>query len=181
MTDAGQAMVGLARPMQHAVNNLVMVLQANMDSVLASLPPEDRAAIRLTRAAQAAKDMDALMRAFLRLGRPEEKAPLDSGRFLASALPVLSLAAGKPVKVQTVSTLPIAPHRPAMDLALLGAFAGAKALPHANPPAIVLEGAVWRLNWALPEGSRAALEAAEIGVEEEVEATRLTFPIAATA
>ncbi len=176
MTDAGQTMAGLARPMQHAVNNLVMVLQANMDSVLAGLPPEDRAAIRLGRAAQAAKELEALMRAFLRLGRPEESAPLDSGRFLASALPALALAVGKPVKVETVSTTPVVPQRPLMDLALLGAFAGAKALPLSTRPTVFLEGASWRLNWALPEGSRAELEGVSIGVEESGEETRLTFP-----
>ncbi len=56
-------MAGLARPMQHALNNLVMVMQANLDSVVASLPPDDRASIRLARAAQATGEMDALLRA----------------------------------------------------------------------------------------------------------------------
>jgi hypothetical protein len=178
MSDAGQAMAGLARPMQHAVNNLVMVLQANMDSVLASLPPEDRASIRLARAAQAAKDMDALVRAFLRLGRPEENGPMDSGRFLASMLPVLALAAGKPVKVESISTATLVPRRPMMDLALLGAFNGARELPRTNPPLVTLDGTALLLNWPLPDGSRAALEEAQIGVEEGADSVRLLFPAA---
>lgn len=178
MTDAGQTMAGLARPMQHAVNNLVMVMQANMDSVLASLPPEDRASIRLARAAQAAKDMDTLLRAFLRLGRPEENGVLDSGRFVASVLPVLTLSAGKPVKLDTTSTANLAPRRPAMDLALLGAFGGARELPRTTPPHITLAGNTLLLNWILPDGSRTALEDAGIAVDEQDGVTRLLFPVA---
>jgi hypothetical protein len=176
MTDAGQAMAGLARPMQHAVNNLVMVLQANMDSVLAGLPPEDRAAIRLGRAAQALRELEATMRAFLRLGRPEENGPLDSGRFLASVQPVLALGAGRPLKVETLATQVVAPRRPAADLALLGAFMGARELPRTTPPTLQLEGHRLCLNWPLPEGSRAALEDAGITVEETGEAVVLGVP-----
>jgi hypothetical protein len=176
MTDAGETMLDLTRPMQHAVNNLVMVMQANMDSVLASLPPDDRAAVRLTRAAQATKDMEALVRAFLRLGRQEESRPVDSGRFLASVQPVLTLTTGRPVKVDLIATAPVTLRRPAADLALLGAFTRARELPRTTPITVWLEGATLRINWPLPEHSRIALEEAGIRVREEAAETRLLLP-----
>jgi hypothetical protein len=172
-------MAGLARPMQHAVNNLVMVMQANMDSVLASMPPEERTAVRLGRAAQATREMEALVRAFLRLGRPEEGGTTDSGRFLAAVQPVLALAAGRPLAAEVVATAMVAPRRPLVDLALIGVFEGARALPRSTPPAIRLEGTGLTLNWALPEGSRNALEEAGLSVAEATEAsTRLVLPVA---
>lgn len=171
-------MAGLARPMQHAMNNMVMVMQANMDSVLASLPPEDKATVRLTRAAQAARDMEALVRAFLRLGRPEEHSPVDSGRFLTAVQPLLDLIVGRPLKVERAATAMVVPRRPAVDLALAGVFAGARALPRTTPPSLRLDGAAMQLNWALPEESREALEQAGIGAEGDSESTRLLLPTA---
>ncbi|MBO1075236.1 hypothetical protein [Roseomonas marmotae] len=178
MKDAGDIMAGLARPMQHAVNNLVMVMQANMDSVLASLPPEDRASVRLTRAAHAGREMEALVRAFLRLGRPEEHSAVDSGRFFTAVQPVLQLAAGRPLTVETVSTATIMPRRPQVDLALVDAFTGARELPRATLPTVRLEGAGLQLNWPLPEGSRAALEDAGITLEETEAGPRLLLSAA---
>jgi hypothetical protein len=178
MSEAGDAMTDLARPMQHAINNLVMVMQANVDSVLATLPPEERTAIRLSRAALAMKDMEALMRAFLRLGRPEESGPIDSGRFLASVQPVLTLAVGKPLAVQKGQTSPIAPRRPAVDLALLDAFAGARELPRTTAATARLEGTMLHINWPLPVDCRTALDQAGIGVEDHAEGVQLRLPAA---
>ncbi|MFC7553686.1 hypothetical protein ACFQU7_17760 [Pseudoroseomonas wenyumeiae] len=178
MKEAGDVMAGLARPMQHAVNNMVMVMQANMDSVLASLPPEDKAAVRLTRAAQAARDMEVLVRAFLRLGRPEEHSAVDSGRFFGTVQPLLALVVGRPLTVESAATATVAPRRPAVDLALVEAFAGAKALPRSTPPKARLDGTVLEVNWPLPEGSAAALAEAGIGAESAGEVTRLLLPAA---
>jgi hypothetical protein len=177
LKDAGDVMAGLARPMQHAVNNLVMVMQANMDSVLAGLPPEERTTVRLARAAQAARDLEALVRAFLRVGRPEESGAVDSGRFLAAVQPLLTLVVGRPLTVEKAGTAPVAPRRPAVDLALVEAFAGARALPRTTPPTARLEGASLDINWALPDGAEAVLGEAGIGVEAAVEGgTRLVLP-----
>jgi hypothetical protein len=177
--DAGDAMAGLARPMQHALNNLIMVLQANMDSVLASLPPEDRASIRLARAAQATREMDTLLRAFLRLGRPAESPTLDSGRFLDSLRPLLAIGTGRPLTAEVAATAATTPPRPAIDMALLQAVQGARALPRTTPAALVLDGLALRMNWALPPDCHEALAAAGVAVEETgAEACTLRLPAA---
>lgn len=177
MKDAGEAMAGLARPMQHAVNNLVMVMQANLDSVLASLPPDDRASIRLARAAQATGEMDALLRAFLRLGRPDEHAAQDSGRFLASVRPLLAIGLGRPLAVEVAATAIAAAPRPAADLALLQAMQPARALPRDKPATLVLDGLTLRMNWPLAPECREALAAAGIAVEaEDAEHCALRLP-----
>jgi len=174
LTDAPDRMAGLARPMQHAVNNLFMVLNANLDSVAGSLPPEDRSTLRVKRALQGAKDLEALLRAYFRLGRPAEKSPVDSGRFLEAVRPVLALAVGKPLKVEVLSTTTISPPRPEVDLALLDLIVGAREMPPGTPR-LTLEGDVITVNWAAPEGAEAALKAAGLAVTLEAEATRVTL------
>lgn len=174
MTDAPERMAGLARPMQHAVNNLFMVLQANLDSVAAALPAEDRLALRVRRALQGTKDLEALLRAYLRLGRPHEQGVVDSGRFLEAVRPVLVLALGKPLKVEVVSTAAISPPRPEADLALLDLIVGGRDLPPGTP-LLRLDGSAVAVNWAPPEGAQAALEAAGLGVAVAEGMTRVTF------
>ncbi|MCQ4161099.1 hypothetical protein NON00_14335 [Roseomonas sp. GC11] len=165
----------LARPMQHALNNLFMVLQANLDSVLASLPPEDRAAVRLQRASQGAKDMEALLRAYLRIGRPAEQSPLDSGKFLDAVRPVLAQAAGKPLPVEKRATATIVPPRPAVDVALIDLAFCARALPTGVKPALVLDGATLIANWAASEAVVESLEALGLSVARGEEETRVTL------
>lgn len=172
----GASLAALARPMQHAVNNLVMVLQANMDAVRASLPPEDRNSTRLARAAQGATELEALVRAYLRIGRPAEHSPQDSGRFIKSVLPVLNLAAGKPIRLEEAGTASVRPHRPLADMALLALAAGARALPATSPPALRLEGRALTVNWALPEGAGAALEEAGLAFHDSGDAVEVTLP-----
>jgi len=175
--DAGEAMAGLARPMQHALNNLIMVMQANMDSVLASLPPDDRASIRLSRAAQATSDLDALLRAFLRLGRPDETPTLDSGRFLDTVRPLLATGIGRPLTVEVPATATTVVARPAVDLALLRAAQGARALPRGTPATLVLDGLVLRMNWAVaPECHGPLLDAGITVVEADAERCTLRLP-----
>lgn len=174
MTDAPDRMAGLARPMQHAVNNLFMVLNANLDSVASSLPPEDRSTLRVKRALQGAKDLEALLRAYFRLGRPAEQSPADSGRFLEAVRPVLALAIGKPLKVEVVATATVQPPRPEVDLALLDLVMGARGMAPGTPK-LVLEGAVITVNWLPPEGAEASLTAAGLDVSIEAAATRVTL------
>ncbi|MDJ0390153.1 hypothetical protein QMO56_18750 [Roseomonas sp. E05] len=174
MTDAPDRMAGLARPMQHAVNNLFMVLNANLDSVASSLPPEDRSALRVKRALEGAKGLEALLRAYFRLGRPAERSPVDSGRFLEAVRPVLALAVGKPLKVEVLSTATISPPRPEVDLALLDLIVGARELPPGTPH-LTLDGNVITVNWAPPEGAEAALTAAGLTVTAEAGTTRVTL------
>lgn len=166
MKDAGEAMAGLARPMQHALNNLIMVMQANMDSVLASLAPDDRAHLRLSRAAQATRDMDALLRAYLRLGREEDQAPLDSGKLMTSLRPLLATGIGRPLTLTTAATASTAAPRPALDLALLHAAQGARALPRTTAPALALDGLRLSMNWALTPEAAEGLGAAGVTVAE---------------
>jgi len=174
MTDAPERMAGLARPMQHAVNNLIMVLQANLDSVAAALPAEDRLTLRVRRALQGSKDLEALLRAYLRLGRPHEQGTVESGRFLEAVRAVLALAVGKPLKVEVLSTTPISPPRPEVDLALLDLITGARELPPGTP-LLRLDGNVIAVNWAPPEGAQAALEGVGLGVDFAEGITRVTL------
>jgi signal transduction histidine kinase len=172
----GAFLAALARPMQHAMNNLVMVLQANLDAVQASLPLEDRNAVRLGRAAQGAQDLDALVRAYLRLGRPAEKGAVDSGRFLKAVLPVLNLAAGRPLRVEQAGTATVCPARPLADMGLLALMPGARALPTGTPPVLRLDGALLMVNWPLPEGAEAALAEAGLGVRGSADGVVVTLP-----
>lgn len=172
MTDAPDRLAGLARPMQHAMNNLFMVLQANLDAVLASLPPEERNAVRLRRALQGARDMEALIRAYLRLGRPHEESQVDSGRFLEAVRPVLALATGKPLKVEVLATATIAPPRPEADLALLDLIVGARELPPGQA-LLRLDGATIEVNWSAPEGALAALSDVGLRADGDAASTRV--------
>ena len=177
MKDAGEAMAGLARPMQHALNNLIMVVQANMDSVLASLPPEDRAAVRLSRAAQAMREIDTLARGFLRLGRPEEAGETDSGKLVNGLRPLMAVAISRPVIIEVVATASVAPRRPALDLAMLGAMAGARALPRNITATLRLDGLAMALNWALDPACLPDLAEAGITVVEATpDGARLLLP-----
>lgn len=175
MTDAPTRLAGLARPMQHAVNNHFMVLQANLDAVLASLPPEERNAVRIGRALQGARDLEALVRAYLRLGRPHEEGQIDSGRFVEAVRPVLALAIGKPLKVEVLSTATIVPPRPEADLALLDLAMGARGLPPGQPPLLRLDGKAIEVNWAAPEGAAEALAGVGLPASSQDGATRVTL------
>jgi len=174
MTDAPDRMAGLARPMQHALNNLFMVLNANLDSVAASLPPEDRSTLRVKRALQGAKELEALLRAYFRLGRPAEQTPVDSGRFLEAVRPVLALTLGKPLKVEVLATATIQPPRPVVDLALLDLIIGGREMAPGTAR-LVLDGKVITVNWPPPEGAEASLTAAGLGVSVEAQTTRVTL------
>lgn len=174
MTDAPTRLAGLARPMQHAMNNFFMVLQANLEAVQASLPPEERNAVRVGRALQGAREMEALIRAYLRLGRPHEEGQVDSGRFLEAVRPVLALTVGKPLKVEVLATTPIAPPRPEVDLALLDLIAGARELPPGTP-LLRLDGNAIEVNWAAPEGAVEALAEVGLQVSSQEGATRVVL------
>ncbi|MFC3124952.1 hypothetical protein ACFOD4_07765 [Pseudoroseomonas globiformis] len=174
MTDAPERMAGLARPMQHALNNSFMILQVNLDSVAAGLPPEDKAAVRMGRALQGLKDMEALLRGYFRLGRPHEEGEVDSGRFLEAVRPVLALAAKKPLKVEVRSTAMVKPNRPEADLALLDLVMPAQEMPH-GAPLLVLDGKTLIVNWQPPEGAEASLRAAGLGIERGENETRISL------
>ncbi|PHK95156.1 hypothetical protein CR162_10470 [Pseudoroseomonas rhizosphaerae] len=174
MTDAPTRLADLARPMQHAMNNFFMVLQANLEAVQASLPPEERNAVRVGRALQGAREMEALIRAYLRLGRPHEEGQVDSGRFLESVRPVLALAVAKPLKVEVLATAAIAPPRPEVDLALLDLAAGARALPPGTP-LLRLDGNAIAVNWPAPEGVLETLAGLGLQASSQDGATRVVL------
>jgi hypothetical protein len=175
MTDAPERMAGLARPMQHALNNLFMVLHANMDSVLAGMPEGDKTTIRLQRASTGARDLELLLRAYFRLGRPQDQNPVDSGKFVEAVRPVLAQAVGKLLPLEVRGTAAIAPPRPELDLALLDLAVGAKALPPTTKPALVLEGAVLSANWPAPEEAVASLGKLGLAVQSDEAGCRVTL------
>ncbi|WP_159999669.1 hypothetical protein [Roseomonas sp. 18066] len=175
MTDAPDRMAGLARPMQHALNNLFMVLHANMDSVLSGMPEGDKTTIRLQRASTGARDLELLLRAYFRLGRPQDQNPVDSGKFVEAVRPVLAQAVGKLLPLEVRSTTAITPTRPELDLALLDLAVGAKGLPLTTKPALALEGAVLIANWPAPEEAVASLAALGLTVESSDTESRVTL------
>lgn len=171
--EAGRRMAGLARPMQHAVNNLFMVLVMNLEAIQGSLPPEDRNAVRLGRALQGARQAEALLRSYLRLGRPEEQGEIDSARFLEAVLPVLNLAAGKPLTLEVAAAAPVRPARPRADIALLALAEGVRGLPASAPRRLRLEGRLLTASWPAPEAALPLLAAAGMPAEVAGEETRL--------
>ncbi|MDQ1080842.1 hypothetical protein [Pseudoroseomonas cervicalis] len=168
-------LAALARPMQHALNNLFMVLHANLDSVISALPPEDKTTLRLQRASQGAKDMEALLRAYLRIGRPAEQPAMDSAKYLEAVRPVLAQAAGRPVVVEVRSSTMIAPQRPAVDIALIDLAWGARELPRGVKPTLVLEGASLTAAWEAPPAALQGLEALGLSATREEGLTRVTL------
>lgn len=172
MTDAPDRMAGLARPMQHALNNFFMVLQVNLDSIAGTLPPEDKSALRMARALQGMKEMEALLRSYFRLGRPHEQGEIDSGRFLEAVQPVLALAVKKPLKVEIRATAPVRPARPEVDLALLDLVMPARDMPPGTP-LLVLDGRAITVNWPADDATEAALRAAGLEVRRDAVETRV--------
>jgi hypothetical protein len=175
LTDAPDRMAGLARPMQHALNNFFMVLQVNLESVANTLPPEDKSALRMARAQQGMKEMEALLRSYFRLGRPQEQAETDSGRFLEAVRPVLALAVKKPLKMEIRATAPVRPGRPEVDLALLDLVMPAGDLPH-GVPLLLLDGRNITVNWPTDDATEAALRAAGLAVHRGAAETRVELP-----
>ncbi|WP_338665839.1 hypothetical protein VQH23_11795 [Pararoseomonas sp. SCSIO 73927] len=173
---AEQAMALLMRPVRHAVNNLSMVLTANLDSAVPRLPPGEVVARQVTRARDAALEYDALARGFLALGREEGIRPAPAGRLLQELMPLLTLAAGGPVELRILGGAVVQRRSPLLEGALILAASGGAALPPGPRPAIRLDGARLSLAWPLPPAARSALEELGAAVEPEGEGVAIALP-----
>jgi hypothetical protein len=171
-----QAMALLLRPVRHAVNNLSMVLTANLDAAVPKLPEGERYTRQITRAREAAMDYDHLARGFLALGREEGVRPAPAERVLRELLPLLSLAAGGAVEIRTVGSAVIERRSPTLEGALILAASGAAGIPAGPRPPLRLEGARLSMAWRLPPEARTALEALGAKLEDDGEGVAITLP-----
>ena len=172
---AAQAMALLLRPVRHAVNNLSMVLTANLDAALPRLPAGEAVTRQITRAREAAVDYDHLARGFLALGREEGTRPVPAGRLLQEMLPLLALAAGGPVELRVLGNAVIERRSPAVEGALILAASGAAGMPPGARPPLRLDGARLSLSWSLPPEARAALESLGAAIEPDGEGVAITL------
>lgn len=164
---AEQAMALLLRPVRHAVNNLSMVLTANLDAALPRLPEGEAVTRQVTRAREAALDYDHLARGFLSLGREEGVRPAPAGRFLQEILPLLTLAAAGPVELRVLGNAVIERRSPVIEGALILAASGAAGLPPGTRPPLRLDGARLSMGWSLPPAAGTALEGLGATIEPE--------------
>jgi hypothetical protein len=174
---AQQAMALLLRPVRHAVNNLSMVLTANLDAALPQLPEGERVRKQVARAREAALDYDHLTRGFLALGREEGVRPAPAERVLQELLPLLSLAAGGAVEIRTLAGAVIELRSPALEGALILAASGAASLPGGPRPPMRLEGSRLSLPWSLPPAAQEALEKLGAGIEATGEGVVIALPL----
>lgn len=160
---ADAALALLMRPVRHAVNNLSMVLSANLDSAIPKLPAGERVTAQVTRARAAGEEYDRIVRGFLSLARDETVRAVGAERLLRDLLPLLALAAGGPLALDAGEGVPptatIRARSPALDAALVLACAGGAALPSGPRPALRIRGAWLELGWPLTEGAAGALAA----------------------
>jgi hypothetical protein len=166
----------LLRPVRHAVNNLSMVLTANLDAALPRLPEGERVTKQVARAREAAMDYDHLARGFLALGREEGVRPVPAARLLQELLPLLSLAAAGPVEVRTLGSAVVERRSPALEGALILAASGGAGLPPGPRPPLRLDGARLVVPWAVPDDARLALQSLGAALEPDGEGVAITLP-----
>jgi len=172
-----QAMALLMRPVRHAVNNLSMVMNANLDAAAPHLPEGERVTRQVLRAREAAVSYDTLVRGFLALGREEGVKGAISTRFMQEVMPLLAMAAGGPLELQTQGPPVLVERRsPSLEAALVLAASGATALPAGPLPPLRLEGRRIGMGWRLPPEAGAALEALGARVETEGEGAVIELP-----
>ncbi|MBE9606151.1 hypothetical protein IAI18_14905 [Acetobacteraceae bacterium H6797] len=167
MSEAGEAMLALGRPVAHAMNNAMMVLLMNLEALARDLPPETPGGRRLERAMLGAQQMRGLMGGLLALARAPEIREEAGAKALAEMRPLLELAMGRAGGVAIEAPrggaiLRLA--RPALDLALVGLARQAAGLPKEARLTLSLApaegGGAWLAMHPAPEGeARAAFEA----------------------
>ncbi|SHI57067.1 hypothetical protein SAMN02745194_00617 [Roseomonas rosea] len=173
---AAQAMALLLRPVRHAVNNLSMVLTANLDAAMPRLPAGETTTRQVSRAREAAVEYDQLARGFLALGREEGVRPAPAGRLMQELLPLLTLAAAGPLELRLLGNAVVERRSPALEGALILAASGAATLPPGPRPPLRLDGARLSFGWPVPPAARAALEELGATLESEGEGTSVTLP-----
>ena len=171
-----QAMALLMRPVRHALNNMSMVMTANLDAALPRLPAGERTTVQVGRARDAAVDYDRLARGFLALSRGEEVRSASAARLLRELLPMLALAAGGPLDLLAEGAATIEQRSPALEGALILAAAGAAALPPGPRPPLRLDGARLAMGWTPPDEARAALLALGAAIEADGDGVVIGLP-----
>lgn len=172
-----QAMALLLRPVRHAVNNLSMVMNANLDAAVPQLAEGERLTVQVLRAREAAVNYDRLIRGFLSLGREEGLKGILAGRFMQELLPLLSLAAGGPLELEGKESAAVLQRRtPTLEGALILAASGARSLAAGPLPPLRLEGARLAMGWALSPAARTALEGLGAAIEPAGEGVVITLP-----
>jgi hypothetical protein len=172
-----KAMALLLRPVRHAVNNLSMVMNANLEAAMPQLKEGERVTRQIARAQEAALAYDALVRGFLSLGREEGMKGMMAGRFIQELLPLLSLAAGSALELQGAASNAVVQRRsPALEGALILAAASARAVATAPLPPLRLEGARLSMDWAMPADATRALASAGAVVEQSETGVVIALP-----
>jgi hypothetical protein len=172
-----QAMALLLRPVRHAVNNLSMVMNANLDAAVPQLVEGERLTVQVLRAREAALNYDRLVRGFLSLGREEGLKGVLAGRFLQELMPLLSLAAGGPLELEGKESAAVLQRRtPTLEGALILAASGGKSVAAGPLPALRLEGSRLTMGWALPSAARTALEGLGAVIEPAGEGVVIDLP-----
>lgn len=129
MSDAGDVMRSLGRPVAHAMNNAMMVLLMNLEALGRDLPAETPGGKRLERATLGAQQVRGLVAGLLALARPEEVREESGAKALEELKPLLELAIGRAGSVSLdlprgMPNLRLA--RPSLDLALVALARQAK-------------------------------------------------------
>ncbi|WP_140885865.1 hypothetical protein [Muricoccus nepalensis] len=172
-----QAMALLLRPVRHAVNNLSMVMNANLETAVPQLPEGERVTKQVARARDAAVAYDNLVRGFLSLGREEGVKGVLAGRLLRELMPLLALAAGGPLELEVADAAKAVQRRtPTLEGALILAASGARDLPAGPLPPLRLEGLRLVLGWPLPPAARRSLEDLGVGIEAAGEGVAILLP-----
>ena len=157
----------LFSPVRHAANNLAMVLLMNLESAARIIPPTERGGRQIARALEAAEEYDRLMRSLLALTRAEQAAPIRAASYLRDLLPLLGLAAGRKLTLETggkagEEAAEILVRRPTLDAALLALM---QDMPAEAPPVLRLSGALLEPGFAIAPARQEALRAAGAAVE----------------
>ncbi|MBP0444422.1 hypothetical protein J8J14_06480 [Roseomonas sp. SSH11] len=173
---AEQAMALLLRPVRHAVNNLSMVVTANLDSAVPKLPQGEVVTRQVNRAREAAIDYDQLARGYLALGREEGTRPVPASRMIQELLPLLILAAGGPVELRILGNAVVERRSPILDGALIVAASGGAGLPAGPRPPLRLDGAKLSFGWPIPPEAREALLSLGASIEPEGDGVVVTLP-----
>lgn len=168
------ALRGLFKPARHAANNLAMVLVMNLEGALRLLPEGGREARQVARSLEAAQAYDGLLRGLLALTRDAERVRPRAEAWLREVLPLLGLAAGRPLRLDVsgaAARLDIP--RPRLDALLVGLM---RERPATAEPALRLDGATLSVPWPAGEAVAAALAAAGVTVAASDGGTVLHLP-----
>ena len=174
MSSGDEAIIRLVGQARHAANNLAMVLLVNLESASAGIPEGGREARQVSRALEAARGYDGLMRAVLGLWREDRVVQPHAEAYVAEMLPLLSLAAERRLSLEVAEPGAVLEvRRPGLDLALVR-FAAS--MPRGAGCVLRLRGAVLKAEWQSGEDVRAAMVAAGAALDPSGAGSALRLP-----